>query len=142
VHIEFFASFTAAYPGAHLVLRCCFKSWPSSQRCARVWPPCDLLDAVNPRQVLGRIRPYEQARKYVPSASEMLVVHMRHVLGPRKRALWHIQLLLEAKVFAVNAVDVEGSCALMMTFGVIHWPLRARQALRATMRSRSQPMAS
>ena len=41
--------FTVAYPGAHLALRCCFKSWPTSQRCARFCPPCDLLDELNPR---------------------------------------------------------------------------------------------
>lgn len=52
-----------AYEGPYLPLGCCLKSWPSSPRYARVCPPCDLLDTLNPRQLLGRVHPCGQARK-------------------------------------------------------------------------------
>jgi hypothetical protein len=54
---------TVAYPVDHHPLGCCLKSWPSSLRCARVCPPCDLLDTLNPRQLLGRMHLCFHARK-------------------------------------------------------------------------------
>ena len=140
---------------AHIILRRFHGGIPNCSPCFAVLlqilaVKSALCSALAPLRPVGRGKPKTGVGTHSPvragaqvlSASEMLVVHMRHVSGPRKRALWHIQLFLEAKVFAVNAVDVEGSSALMMAFGVIHWTRRSRQALRATMRSRLQPMAS
>jgi hypothetical protein len=71
--------FTVAYPGAHLYLRCCFKSWLSRQRCARVSPPCDRQCAVSHMAMNSFVRPRASA-SVVQLAGPGARVH-QHVCG-------------------------------------------------------------